>query len=100
MSYKTVRKALSDQSADGGDDTPENRLLPCRFCGEQTRWKVLSNLGARCQTCYDAYCREPFAPRLQAQTALPRTPGRVNVLADRVEPPSAGPEHAVESLPF
>jgi hypothetical protein len=101
MSYRSVRKELAKQAdGDGGDTSPENQLLPCRFCGEPTKRKVLSELGARCRTCYDAYCREGIQPRRQAQTALPRTQGRVNVMPDRTEPASAGPEHAVEALPF
>lgn len=89
--YSEVRQELAKQSAGANE-------LPCRYCGAPTAWETLSNLGARCRSCYDAYCRSP-QPRRQAQTALPRTPGRVNVMRGN-EPPSAGPEHAVDALPF
>jgi hypothetical protein len=37
--------------------------LPCRYCKASTDRETLSNLGARCQACYDAYIgRDLMAP--------------------------------------
>lgn len=96
----SLAKVRAETARRMGNDEPPSRLLPCRFCSEPTPWETLSNLGARCRTCYDAYCRQGYRPRPKAQTALPRTPGRVNVLTDHGEPASVGPEHAAESLPW
>lgn len=50
-SYRKTVDKLNEQS--GGDN------LPCMGCQTQTQRSVLSHLGARCQSCYEAYCREP-----------------------------------------
>lgn len=47
----------------------------CRWCGAQTAYATMSSLGARCSSCYDAYCRR-----------LPERPPEA--------PPSAIPPHA------
>lgn len=77
----------------------EDDRMPCRWCKEPTERVTLSEFGGRCGACYRSYCRDGYQPRPKAQQALPRTPGRVNVLPDG-EAPSAGPEHAAEALPF
>jgi hypothetical protein len=89
--YSAIRQEIAKQS---------DSALTCTTCGAATPWETLSNLGTRCRSCYDAYCREGIKLRPQAQSALPRTPGRVNVLSDHHEPRSAGPEHAADALPF
>lgn len=32
--------------------------MQCTFCGAPTAWETLSRLGARCQACFDRFCRE------------------------------------------
>lgn len=45
----------------------EANHLPCRYCDRMTGRETLSNLGARCQDCYDAYVgRDAMAPVLTA----------------------------------
>mgnify|MGYP001384166196 CR=1 FL=1 len=96
MSLSKVRAETAKRM---GPSKPEDELLSCRYCGADTARAILSELGSRCRVCYDAYCRDAFAPRPRAQMALPRTPGRISVLASG-EPKSAGPEHAFDALPF
>ena len=35
---------------------PFDGYMPCLFCGKQTLKSILSEHGARCIRCYDAYC--------------------------------------------
>lgn len=35
------------------------RYLPCHRCAEQTHVATLTQYGAMCFGCYEAYCREP-----------------------------------------
>jgi hypothetical protein len=49
--YRKVRDELAEQH-DGGGDT-----VPCRYCGIQTDRETLTNLGARCRTCYEQFLR-------------------------------------------
>lgn len=46
MSYKP------NESQDSGPVS----YLPCRVCGKSTLVETLSNYGARCYACFDAYC--------------------------------------------
>lgn len=49
------------QAPEMGD--PGDRLLPCAFCGNATKHKVLATLGARCAKCFRRYCESaPPAP--------------------------------------
>ena len=43
------------------------QLPPCRYCSTPTPYETLSRLGARCQACYEAYCRDA-----SSHTELPR----------------------------
>jgi hypothetical protein len=52
MSYAKVRKEIAQQSGDVD-------RLPCMFCKTPTLRETLTQYGARCFTCYEAYCREP-----------------------------------------
>jgi len=73
--YRKVRKETAEKmgKGDGGDG-----VLPCTTCKEPTPWATLSNLGARCQRCYEAFCRMPMAEfnarfkRDEPKRALPR----------------------------
>jgi hypothetical protein len=49
MSYAKVRKELVEQS--------QTDRLPCRYCGTPTLRETLTMYGARCPSCYEAYCR-------------------------------------------
>lgn len=66
--YRKVREKLADQS--GQDDTVVD-LLPCRYCGVQTKRETLSLLGARCRECFAQYQRLGYSggqpPREAAQ---------------------------------
>lgn len=67
---------------------PGDVRLPCLSCSDLTKRKVLAQLGARCQRCYDAYCRAPqptparsiYARREQERTKP--VPGNVTELAE------------------
>ena len=48
---------------------PGNRL-PCTPCGEATLIATLSNFGARCFACYQAYCRAPRETPERSPAAL------------------------------
>jgi len=50
MSYKPSQ---DEQQQDG-----PVRYLPCRYCGKQTLVETLSQYGARCFSCFEAYCAE------------------------------------------
>ena len=50
MSYKPN----GDESA--AEQAPSYRYLPCRVCGKSTLVETLSNYGARCFSCFGAYC--------------------------------------------
>jgi len=64
----------------GGDDAPlpphgmppelENRR-PCLRCNTPTLVSTLNHYGARCFSCYEAYCREPMLA-LGKQVRQPR----------------------------
>lgn len=41
------------------ESTFSGQHMACRYCGAATPIEVLSNLGARCHPCYDAYLRDP-----------------------------------------
>lgn len=43
---------------------------PCMRCGDPTLVATLNHYGARCFTCYEAYCREPL-PALAPQIRKP-----------------------------
>jgi len=83
--YREVRKRTAEKMGDGEGDK-----LPCIRCQTPTDGKTLSDLGARCRACYEAYCREPLATRAgpdpkAVQRALPRreqrvTPGHIGEL--------------------
>jgi hypothetical protein len=43
------------------ESAPESgpvRYLPCKYCGKQTLVETLSQYGARCLPCFDAYCAQ------------------------------------------
>jgi hypothetical protein len=75
---------------------PSDRLHPCGYCGEQTAWKTLSALGARCQRCYDQFLRvgysganrprehRPAAWVAQAAKRVVRAPTVFTAMADRM----------------
>lgn len=52
--FDETRKALEQQDTD---------LLPCRWCQKPTKRETLSNYGARCWKCYEAYCIAPIPAR-------------------------------------
>jgi hypothetical protein len=53
----TYRSRAAAQSADGAAPSSEASLA-CSFCGTPTPQSTLSTLGARCFTCYLAFCRQ------------------------------------------
>lgn len=71
--YRKVRKETAERMGEDPGD-----MLPCIRCHTPTDRDTLSLLGARCQACYDAYCRLPMAEfnarfkRDEPQRALPR----------------------------
>lgn len=42
---------------------PVETRLPCRRCDTPTSTKDLNTYGARCYSCFQAYCREPQPPQ-------------------------------------
>lgn len=58
MSTTPRRRSLSDDSDDAGSLGPVTHR-PCTFCGKATLIATLANYGARCNACYEAFCREP-----------------------------------------
>lgn len=50
MSYKP------GNDDDAPNQAPSYRYLPCRVCGKSTLVETLSNYGARCFSCFEAYC--------------------------------------------
>lgn len=63
--YSKVVRELSNA---GGSDP---MLLPCLRCQTPTSRFTLSQYGARCQSCYDAYCIEPQGRARQVQAKVP-----------------------------
>jgi hypothetical protein len=53
----TYRSRAAAQSADGNAPSSEVNLA-CSFCATPTAQSTLSTLGARCFTCYLAFCRQ------------------------------------------
>jgi hypothetical protein len=48
---------------------PNTRMDPCRLCGRATLYDDLTMFGARCQACFDAYCKAiPAAPKVAAHS--------------------------------
>ena len=73
---------MTDQS-----EAPQvERYLPCTRCSESTPVRVLNHLGARCQLCFEAYCREPQPPA-KVRALPPRVEGMTR-LADVPLPPA------------
>lgn len=50
MSYKP-------SANDPGESGPV-RYLPCMYCGQHTLVETLSQYGARCLPCFEAYCSQ------------------------------------------
>ena len=80
--YRKVRAETAKRMDD--EDDPAKELLPCSICKEKTPRETLSNLGARCASCYDAFCRLPMPDfnarfkRNEPKLALPRKPIHVS----------------------
>lgn len=51
-------RAVASQQAQQDEVAPEDRMLPCRWCGRLEKWKFLSLYGARCTPCYGQWQRE------------------------------------------
>lgn len=51
----TYRNAKRDSAV---ADEYLGNYKPCLYCGGQTEVETLINLGARCDPCFRAYCRE------------------------------------------
>lgn len=49
-----------DKKEEEGKPATESSPLPCIACKQLTPWATLSLLGARCSSCYQAYCRDAF----------------------------------------
>lgn len=65
MSYRQQRSETMGGPAAGHD-------LRCRWCGKETEYAVLAELGARCRTCYEAFCATlPPAPPKPPASAVP-----------------------------
>ena len=67
--YRSVRKDLAERMGDATAD-PGEALLPCGYCGEPTKRRVLGMLGARCQACYDQYLRLGYSGQEPPKQAL------------------------------
>lgn len=60
--YRAAREAIAAQ---GGPAADTEHRLPCTVCGTATLHATLAQYGARCWSCFDAYCRErPATPTL------------------------------------
>lgn len=74
--YRKVRNETAEKMADPTPADAADELLPCRYCGEPTRRKTMTNLGARCQPCYDQFLRLGYSgsgpPKQHGQAALMR----------------------------
>lgn len=66
---KTSFRKTVEKFADQGDDV--GGRLPCLFCQTPTQRATLSQYGARCFRCYEAYCQEPQAPARVSQLKQP-----------------------------
>lgn len=53
MSYAGAKKRYEENQPDTGD------RLPCMWCKEPTARATLSQYGARCFSCFEAYCQGP-----------------------------------------
>lgn len=111
--FSKVKRELAEQhqAADVPHD-PKNDLLPCLRCATPTKRGTLSDLGARCFPCFQAYCRTPmtmqprssYAERVRAEIAakgfaVPR--GLASDQArDQSRPRLALPETELESFDF
>ena len=62
-SYAKVRKELAAQTVGDMPADPSLEPMPCPRCSGMTTRGALSNYGARCFRCYEAYCRDPFVQR-------------------------------------
>jgi hypothetical protein len=87
--FADVRKETAERMAE-----PED-YLPCRFCGTATPRATLSNLGARCQPCFDQYLLQGYSgaerPRQARQCPEVRA-DQARIAAyrgDRAAPPNA-----------
>jgi len=59
--FKQVREEIEQRL---GND----QLLPCMICRKPTQPATLTNYGARCFRCYEAYCAEkPIIARRKAK---------------------------------
>jgi hypothetical protein len=54
MSYGAARDKQETQREDDSVS-----YLPCAFCRKRTLISILSQHGARCVECFDAYCAKP-----------------------------------------
>lgn len=67
MKVVEIRGKLAEMNGD------VERRLPCRFCGQSTLIETLSQYGARCWSCYEAYCQQlQTSPHVGDKTGGPR----------------------------
>lgn len=71
------------------DQKPEDKLLPCTFCGESTQRKILAAFGARCERCYGNYCcAAPSHPGAVSKSAIVRRLSSMTMQQCREQPKS------------
>jgi hypothetical protein len=90
--YGEIRKQTAEKLGDV--DAPASK--PCRYCGEDTPYKTLSLLGARCRRCYDQFLQLGYSgsgPAPQANQAawvrpaaktVRHVPNQFSALAERM----------------
>lgn len=72
MKVSEVRREVVERMGTDVALDPGDALLPCRYCGEPTRRKTLSYLGARCEPCFVQFQRLGYSgeqPPRQAKQA-------------------------------
>lgn len=95
MSYSHAR--LRDQL---GHDDPAGRgeKAACRWCSASTLVETLNAYGARCEQCYDAYCKTPPPPAAPRRSNTPKPAASVDSAAGPVELPPPVPIPAMPVL--
>jgi hypothetical protein len=67
MSYQTAKRNYESEKLEVG-----SAVHRCRTCLSETPWADLSNYGAMCYGCYQAYCKA--APRYKIKKDYPNDP--------------------------
>lgn len=56
---RTSDKRVADSVCDSMPPIDDHPPAPCQRCFTLTSRKELSHFGARCRSCFDAFCRHP-----------------------------------------